>query len=270
MKITQLNYYPIKSCGGISVDSAIINYKGLEWDRRWMLIDEFNRMISQRQHPILSQVRVREQPHVFAISYQGGPEIFLNKSPEVFGQVRAKIWDDEPDLYLMHKEFHQWFSDLIQKPCRLVFSANNSMRKIRPYSALADGGYALVISQESVDYLNTLLAPEGLKVTTKNFRPNIVIEGGGMHIEDDWVEKEVQFGDNLFTGERLCGRCDVITVDPELSIKYPVITKVLAGYRARKEPKPGVYFGLYLMTSDFYKRINIGDEVSALRELVLE
>ena len=40
MLVSQVNIYPIKSCAGITLDSADSSATGLRHDRRWMLVDE--------------------------------------------------------------------------------------------------------------------------------------------------------------------------------------------------------------------------------------
>jgi uncharacterized protein YcbX len=50
LRISQLYIYPIKSLGGIALNSARLTDRGLEHDRRWMLIDENNRFLSQREN----------------------------------------------------------------------------------------------------------------------------------------------------------------------------------------------------------------------------
>ena len=44
LKLTQIWIYPIKSLGGISLSSAVVKEKGLEYDRRLMLVDETVRL----------------------------------------------------------------------------------------------------------------------------------------------------------------------------------------------------------------------------------
>ena len=53
--VKELYIYPVKSLAGISVQSAQAEEMGFENDRRWMLIDEENQFITQREHPKLSQ-----------------------------------------------------------------------------------------------------------------------------------------------------------------------------------------------------------------------
>jgi len=40
MQVTQLFIYPIKSLGGIEVKQSLVTQRGLQYDRRYMLVDE--------------------------------------------------------------------------------------------------------------------------------------------------------------------------------------------------------------------------------------
>lgn len=58
LKISGLFVYPIKSLGGISLSKAQVTSRGLEHDRRWMLVDEQNRFLSQREIPEMALLYV--------------------------------------------------------------------------------------------------------------------------------------------------------------------------------------------------------------------
>lgn len=47
-KLSEIYIYPIKSLGGIPVNSAEVTDRGLKLDRRWMLVDEDNKFFTQR------------------------------------------------------------------------------------------------------------------------------------------------------------------------------------------------------------------------------
>ena len=49
--VSQLFIYPIKSLGGISLDKAETTDRGFKFDRRWMLINEHNEFMTQREFP---------------------------------------------------------------------------------------------------------------------------------------------------------------------------------------------------------------------------
>jgi uncharacterized protein len=54
MKIAELLIYPIKSLGGISLLETEITMRGLKFDRRWVLVDEKNKFLSQREQPLMA------------------------------------------------------------------------------------------------------------------------------------------------------------------------------------------------------------------------
>ena len=57
--ITEITIYPIKSLGGISLQSAIVEDRGLQYDRRWVLADEDNRFMTQRENESMALIEVK-------------------------------------------------------------------------------------------------------------------------------------------------------------------------------------------------------------------
>ena len=52
MTVSKLIVYPIKSCAGIQVSSSVYGIGGLEYDRRWMIINQRSHaMLTARTHP---------------------------------------------------------------------------------------------------------------------------------------------------------------------------------------------------------------------------
>lgn len=50
IEISQLNFYPIKSCRGTTLDTAEVGLRGLLHDREWLIVNaELNNMITQRE-----------------------------------------------------------------------------------------------------------------------------------------------------------------------------------------------------------------------------
>jgi uncharacterized protein YcbX len=48
MRLADIAIYPVKSARGITVPSANMESRGLQGDRRWMLVDGNGRFVSQR------------------------------------------------------------------------------------------------------------------------------------------------------------------------------------------------------------------------------
>lgn len=56
--LSKILIYPIKSCGGISLSSSKAESRGLQYDRRWMLIDVIGRCITQRESSAMALMRI--------------------------------------------------------------------------------------------------------------------------------------------------------------------------------------------------------------------
>ena len=56
--LTDIYIYPIKSLGGIRVTEAKVEKRGLQYDRRWMLVDMQGNFLSQRQHAQMALLQV--------------------------------------------------------------------------------------------------------------------------------------------------------------------------------------------------------------------
>jgi uncharacterized protein YcbX len=52
--LSRIFVYPIKSCRGIEVSEAQLAARGLQGDRRYMLVDAKGHFITQRQFPKMS------------------------------------------------------------------------------------------------------------------------------------------------------------------------------------------------------------------------
>ncbi len=46
--LSEIWIYPIKSLGGIQVTEALVQERGLQYDRRWMIVDPQGRFLTQR------------------------------------------------------------------------------------------------------------------------------------------------------------------------------------------------------------------------------
>jgi uncharacterized protein len=246
--VTGLYIYPIKSCAGISLTFSLVEPRGLAFDRRWMLIDENNTFISQRNHASLALIHVALTENALLLSKKGHESFGVLKisfpSQEMLNQSRLKvqIWDDQADAILYPAAINQALSDLLEIPVRLVYMPDDSLRPVDPqystgddYTSFSDGYPVLLVGQASMDLLNEKTS---IPIETRRFRPNIVFAGGYPHQEDDC--KLFKIGDVILEGVKPCKRCNVPTIDPDTGLSGSEPTITLASYRLRDK---GIYFG---------------------------
>ena len=93
VKLKSIYIYPIKGLGGIALNEAVVLQKGLQYDRRMMLVDEQGVFISQRTFPNLSLFKLKSLSDGFSILF-GEQQIKIPFSFE--GELLpVRVWEDE-------------------------------------------------------------------------------------------------------------------------------------------------------------------------------
>jgi uncharacterized protein YcbX len=258
-KLTQIWIYPIKSLGGISVMSAQVMGKGLQNDRRRMLIDETNTGMTQRTFSKMALCKTSISNGYLNIKY--GPHelsVNLEENDESY-PLKVNIWKDQVKAFEVGPMFSQWFSDMLNIKCKLVFFPEENSRPVDPrYTvneenvSLADAYPFLIIGQSSLDDLNSRLNED---VPINRFRPNFVFQGGKPYEEDSW--RAFTIGGVRFVGVKSCERCVLPTVNQDTAEKGVEPLKTLSSYRKRDNK---VYFGRNLVALD-NKTVNVGDNI---------
>ncbi|MCX8491285.1 MAG: MOSC domain-containing protein [Cyclobacteriaceae bacterium] len=262
LRLSEIWIYPIKSMGGIRLNSAKVAGKGLEFDRRWMLIDENNMFITQRKILEMALFKLEMNPDSFTIRFNNESIQLPFNSVSSSDIIQATIWDDSVDTIEVDKGYSNWFSDKLKLKCKLVVFPEKNTRLVDPKYAtncdnvsLADGYPLLAIGQSSLDDLNQRLdAP----VPMDRFRPNLVFTGGQPYEEDSW--KEFTVGTNKFLGVKRCSRCVLTTIDQITGEQGKEPLATLATYR-KQENK--IYFGQNILSID-HNEIHKGDEIKLL------
>jgi uncharacterized protein YcbX len=239
--VKELFIYPIKSLAGISIQTAKAEEMGFENDRRWMLIDEENQFITQREYPNLSQFYPEIKDDKIEISFQDAiHNFFIGES--LNEPIFSKVWDDESKVVEVNKATSEWFSDALGFTCKLVKILNKGDRKHDSSRlnqtlnvSLADGYPYLLIGSESFDQLNERLQE---KITIKRFRPNIVIATKLPHEEDFFGT--FQIGNVKFKNAKPCARCVMINNNPKTGVVLKEPLKTLSTYRTSNN---NVFFG---------------------------
>ena len=233
MRVSQLVIYPIKSCRGVEVDLATVGSTGFELDRRWMVIGDDGRFLSQREHHQLALVRVRMDEDRLRLDAPGLPSLEVGFEGEVGPASRVQVWDDECAAVAEGEDTARWFSRHLGCSARLVRMASDDARPLGSSTAqpgdhvsFADGFPFLLLSTASLDGLNRRLS---LPVPMDRFRPNIVIDGCEPHAEDGW--HRVRIGEVSFRFAKPCARCVVTTVDQATGERGREPLRTLSTYR---------------------------------------
>lgn len=263
--VSQLFVYPVKSLGGIALPSARLTDRGFEYDRRWMIVDQDNHFLSQREIPEMSLLHASVKNNQLIISDSLHPadsiEVSITEGSGIMGRV--SVWQDDCAAEFVSAAADGWLSRKLSAPCRLVHMPESEKRKVDVWYALhknditsfSDAYPLMMIGQASLDDLNARL---DIPLPVNRFRPNIVFTGGIAYEEDTMAHVRLK-GIELY-GVKLCARCAITTVDQAKGIKGKEPLKTLAAYRMRDN---SVFFGQNLLFSGLGE-ISVGDSFEVI------
>lgn len=251
-QLDAITSFPIKSCRGVNVESAELVERGLSRDRRYMLVDENGRFVTQREEHGLARVEVSVAGSGWLVSAPEHGSFVLPESIETGEPVVTEVWRSMLTACEM-SEGSRWFSQLLGRAVRLVYFPDESERRVEdePDSVVAfqDAYPFLIVSRESLEDLNRRL-PRPLEM--ERFRPNLVVRGVEPYAEESW--QGFRIGAVRFRMTRPCVRCVVTTLDPRTGEggKEPLATlaryhtyegKVIFGMNAVHESRAVLHVG---------------------------
>ncbi|GAB3826844.1 MOSC domain-containing protein [Pontibacter rugosus] len=264
LRLSEIYIYPIKSLGGISLQQTEVEDRGLKYDRRWMLVDEAGKFLTQRQHAQMALLQVSIKEHGLLVTHKQDlqePLLVPFESAQSSGpDMQVTIWDDTVIAQEVDPAVSAWFTKALGMPARLVKMPEASRRLVdNAYAAegeivsFADDFPFLIIGQSSLDDLNSRLEKEYIPIN--RFRPNFVFTGGEPFEEDQWGHLTI--GDLNFYGAKPCARCVVTTIDQATGEKGQEPLRTLSTYRLKNNK---VMFGQNLLHSSVGV-VSVGDEV---------
>ena len=247
MHISEINIYPIKSLKGISLDSAVVEERGLQYDRRWMLTTPDGMFFTQREFPQMATIGVAVESGKLKVESDRMGTLDIPLEPDKGERKTVTIWQSVCDGLIYNGEVSEWFSDAIGAKCQLVYMPDESRRDVNPLFnknddvvSFADGYPLMMLSEVSLADLNSRLETP---LPMNRFRPNLVVSGSDAFAEDDW--QKIRIGEAIFRTTKPCERCVITTVDQargEFAGKEPL--KTLASYRIAKDLIPDRYESL--------------------------
>jgi len=238
--VSALFRYPLKSAAGIAVETLELDDVGAHLDRRWMLIDEAGRFISQREETRLALIRTALEGDRLTVSAPGAATYVIPDHDDSAPRERVTIWDDTVDAVSIGGEADEWFCEVLRTHCRLVYFPLDTIRLAeRAYNpdghrvGFADAYPLLVVGASSLADLNTRLAARGHDALPMNrFRPNIVIDGAESYAEDSW--RRIAIGETNPVSVSIakpCARCAITTTDQATAVRGKEPLATLATYR---------------------------------------
>jgi hypothetical protein len=263
----------VKSLRGYVVPAAEIDALGFVGDRRFLVVDETGKFLTQRVLPRMACIATQLTATTLTLSADGAGSISVPAAPDPSAPLRSvSVWKSEGLLAEdCGDAVAAWLSAFLATPVRLVRAGARFTRPVTKSAAqpgdlvhFGDAEPLLIISQASLDDLNDRIqAGQGEPVPMNRFRPNIVVDGCEPFAEDAWPRFRV--GNAVLRNGGLCARCIVTTTDQftgERLGKEPL--KTLASFRRDAKDPTDVNFGTNLINETKQGLIRIGDEVTLL------
>ncbi|MEL7050755.1 MAG: MOSC N-terminal beta barrel domain-containing protein [Cyanobacteria bacterium J06588_5] len=250
LTLSGLFVYPLKSAAGISVERSNLTTRGLQGDRRYMLVSPEGHFLTQRRFPKMSLIRTAfvnageetatdlslkvEAPSMSSLEVQQPSE-----DAPTAQAIEVDVWGDRILALSCGETAQAWFSEFLSTPCQLVYMPASTLRPTDhgrfgtdKIVSFADAYPYLLLSQASLDGLNQKLsAKQAAPVPMNRFRPNLVISGEcAPHAEDEW--KRIRVGKVVFNVAKPCARCSIPNVDQTNGQRTKEPSQTLAGYRA--------------------------------------
>lgn len=291
--VREINIYPIKSCGEVNVESALVTPRGFQHDRVLQVVskveslwsyctprDKANEKLFHVRPKILDNQRLLElsSPHVQSLL-----SLDLETTPAT-SVVTTVMGDGKVLLADYGNEAAEWIEGAtgIEKPRLVGIESDVFLRRVEVNpdqgeelpsaspipTSLADEAPFLLTTQESLVDLNERLASGGKDaVDMRRFRPNIVIDGLQPWEEDSL--KRIKIGAIEFNVWQRCGRCTMTTIDRDTLKRCGEPLKTLGSFRERKNGQRN--FGMHMIPvldsnagSGDEMKISVGDEVEIL------
>lgn len=258
--VSQLYIYPIKSMGGIALDTARVTDRGLEYDRRWILVNDHNIQLTQRELPGMALLEPTITNNGLLITHRPTQtQLTIPFQPPTYKFTEVICWDDTVLAQFVDPRADAWFSDILKISCRLVYMPEETKRQTDlkytekgHITSFADGYPFLLIGEASLDELNSRL---DTPLPMNRFRPNIVFTGGTPFQEDHLHSFTIR---NIrFSGVKPCARCVITTINQGTAQQGKEPLHTLAKYRARDKK---IFFGQNLIHQGL-GQISVGDEL---------
>ena len=273
--ISQINIYPVKGLGGISVESCELTTRGLRNDRRFMVVDSNDQFLSQRELPKMATVWTELVGSSLEFSAPDRESICVDAEPCLQTAARptrnVQIWAESVPAETVSAEADKWLSTYLGVDARLVYMPDASARRCNPAHAtnneivsFADGFPVLLASESSRNDLNNRIVERGgAAVPMNRFRANIVVRGADAWAEDTWQDFVIGSGINSSTLHNVkpCARCQVTTTDQATDVVIgPEPLRTLATFRDNGN---GLMFGANLVPVRLGK-ISVGDTLNKI------
>ena len=250
MRVEAIYISPVKSLALQRLERTTLGKHGTVEDRRFFLISDKARLVTQREVASLTQVHAAftRDPDVLRLAFPDGRVV--EGAPTNGEPITSRFFGArDVEGFLVEGPWDAAMSEFAGMPLRLVRAATSAF----------DGFPVSICSEASVQALRTNSGEASIE--ERRFRPNFYISGCDAHGEDAWIGRRVRIGGAIVNVAMADPRCAIVTHDPDTGERDLSTLKMIAAYRPMesKEVNFGVYAGV-----ERPGEIAVGDQVVLL------
>ncbi|XP_043480906.1 molybdenum cofactor sulfurase [Leptopilina heterotoma] len=251
VRLKRLFIYPIKSCAAFEIsDSWILNSRGLQYDREWMIVTTTGVCLTQKQEVNLCLIRpeINIERNEMELSFPGMPSIVISLVEQfqenINGTIcRGKVCGHKIEGIDCGSDVSEWLSLSLGRPnLRLIRQTKKIINKEEKDLSFVSKAQYLLINEASIFWLHDKL-PEDSECSKETmlhrFRGNIVVSGCSAFQEINW--KDIRIGNCDFNVDGMCNRCQMVCIDQTTGEKTVEPLRTLA-----EEFNGKLKFGIYL------------------------
>jgi uncharacterized protein YcbX len=244
----------VKALGLVHPEAVEVGPDGVAGDRRFWLVEPDGRLINNRRHGRLMQVRPiwDEATRRLELAFPDG-EVVAGVV-ELGCEVAVELHHDAHPSRRVVGPWEEALSAYAGAPLRLLWSESGAADR------RARGGAVSIISRGSLERLRAQLGASE-PVDGRRFRMLFEIDGVPAHGEDDWIGSRIGVGEAQVDVGGDVGRCAITALDPDRGTRDLDTLGALADYRreGRFEPLPFGVYGAVAVPG----RVRVGDPVVA-------
>ena len=252
--VTHLNIAPVASLGLESRERIVLTERGVAEDRRFFIVDDSGRHISQLTAAEMVQVAASTDPdgRMLRMTFPNGK--VEEGAVRLGAAYQGSVWKHPVIGHVAEGPWADALSTFLHRPVRVI-------RCDEPGATRADG-HASLMTAASLDRLGHHLGVGG--VDGRRFRMLIQLSGETPHAEDGWIGKRVELGETILRITDPIPRCAMTTHDPETGALDLDTLRAIGQYRGfAGDSGKDLMFGVY-GDVDRPGTVRLGDAVRVL------
>jgi uncharacterized protein len=235
--VSGLAITPVKGTRLREVDTVFLDRSGVRADRRFLLVDDRDRMMNAKHVGELTALVADYDDHDRRLRITFPDGRVVDDEIRHDGPIEARFYSGILRGRLVSGPWSAAISEYAGQPLRLVEAG--------PQGAVDRGalGAASLISRASLARLAAEGGCDGVDV--RRFRMLIEVDGIDAHREDNWVGQSLRLGDALVAFKGHVGRCLITSRDPDTGVVDLPTLDILREYRGDLDTTEPLPFGVY-------------------------